>query len=78
MDFVKHVKMKQYEMNMSNVEFAKYLGLGRSWLVNLYRNDETTHPLRYKTMGILYSKLNISIEEMEEFNKNICRSRICK
>lgn len=62
---------EQIQREMTSDEFAKYLGLSRTWLGFIYGDDNNKRPLSRKTMGKIHSRTEIPISVMEEYNNRI-------
>ena len=73
MELPKIIKRKQWEHKMTGVEFAKFLGKSRPWLMQLYctRRDTKKYKLSELTMYDLEDKLGIPMELMEQYNKDV-------
>lgn len=68
MQFIDLLKEKQMKLEMGNTDFAKYLGVHRTWLLNLYNPKIPEHPIRLSTMFKLHNRIDIPMEVMEEYN----------
>ncbi len=75
-EFEKQLRVKQLELEMNNLAFAKYIGMHRTWLINLYNNKITKHPLSKQTMAKLYNRLGIDFNIMLEYNNQIVKDRL--
>lgn len=75
MKFVELMESKKRELAMSNTQFAEYIGKHRSWVVALFNPKAVQRPLRESTMCLLYEKLDIPFEVMEEYNREVLESR---
>lgn len=73
MEFPRMIRRKQWEHKMTGAEFAKFLGKSRPWLMQLYclRKDTKKYRLSESTMYDLEDKLGISIEVMEQYNRDV-------
>lgn len=68
MQFVDLLKEKQMKLEMGNSDFARHLGVHRTWLLSLYNPKIAEHPIRLSTMFKLHNRLDIPMEVMEEYN----------
>ena len=78
-DYIKDLnqllEIKQLEMEMGNTEFMEYLGLARSWRNNMRNPNIPDYPLSRKTMSKLYNRLNIDLDLMTNYNKQVKENR---
>lgn len=74
-DFEKELSQKQIELELDNTSFANYIGMHRTWLINLWNKRLPKHPLSKKTMSKLYNRLGISFETMNAYNEQILEGR---
>lgn len=74
-EFEKTLKLKQMELAMGNTEFAKHIGVHRTWVVNLYNQNIPRHPLSEKTMCLLHNSLGIDFDIMIKYNEEIKNAR---
>lgn len=74
-EFVKQLKAKQIQLEMNNSDFAKYIGMHRTWCINLYNKNLAKHPLSEQTMSKLYNRLGIDFDVMRDYNKQIIENR---
>lgn len=75
-EFEKQLRLKQFELEMNNSEFAKYIGMHRTWFVNLYNKNIPKHPLSKQTMAKLYNRLGIDFDVMLAYNNQILKGRL--
>lgn len=73
--FERELNKKQMELELNNTDFANYIGMHRTWVMNLWNQNLPRHPLSKKTMSKLYNRLNIDLELMVEYNKEILKER---
>ena len=73
MEFPRLMKRKQWEHGMTGVEFAKFLGKSRPWLMQLYcsREDTKKYKLSELTMYDIEDKLGIPLTVMEQYNRDV-------
>lgn len=71
MKFEEILKTKQLELEMNNSNFAKYIGLHRTWLVSKYSKTAIQRPLSIETIGKLNNRLGIPISVMYEYNDSL-------
>lgn len=69
------IKEKQDALGLNNVEFCKFLGMTRQWLL-LLQYSEVKRPFNNGTMALLSSKLGIPMETMIEYNKQVKLNRL--
>lgn len=62
---------KQLELEMTTSEFANYIGVHRTWLINLRNPNLPKHKLSKKTIGKLHNRCNISIDILNDYNNKI-------
>jgi hypothetical protein len=74
-DFEKKLYNKQAELEMGNTDFARFIGVNRTWVVNFWNSNLPKHPLSKKTMFKLNNRLGISFDEMVEYNSRILEAR---
>lgn len=74
-DFERELSRKQMELELNNTDFAKYIGMHRTWVMNLWNKNLPRHPLSKKTMSKLYNRLGISLDIMKAYNKQILEER---
>lgn len=73
MDFPTVLKRKQLELGMTVTEFAKYIGKSRQFLTVIFSKSDKLrkYKLSELTMYTLETKLGISPDLMEEYNKEV-------
>ena len=73
MEFPRIMKRKQWELGMTGVEFAKYLGKSRPWLMKIYclRENSIKYRLSDLTMYDIEEKLGIPLDVMEQYNRDV-------
>ena len=74
-DFEKELNKKQVELELNNTAFANYIGMHRTWVMNLWNKNLPRHPLSKKTMAKLYNRLGISFDTMVAYNKQMLENR---
>lgn len=74
-DFEKQLKQEQLRLEMSSAEFAKFLGMHKSWLLKLWSATEPRHPLSEKTMALINNRVGISYDTMINYNEEVMRDR---
>lgn len=74
-EFEKELSEKQMELELNNTAFAEYIGMHRTWVMNLWNHNIARHPLSKKTMSKLHNRLGMDIELMKEYNKQILEER---
>lgn len=74
-DFEIKLKKKQMELALNNVEFAKHIGMHKTWLMNLWNQKQPRHPLSEKTMYLLHNNLGMDFETMVNYNQEIISQR---
>ena len=74
-DFEKQLKQEQLRLEMSSAEFAKHIGMHKSWLLKLWSATEPRHPLSEKTMALINNRVGISYDTMINYNEEVMRDR---
>lgn len=74
-DFEKELKQEQLRLEMSSAEFAKHIGMHKSWLLKLWSATEPRHPLSEKTMALINNRVGISYDTMINYNEEVMRDR---
>lgn len=74
-DFEKELKQEQLRLEMSSAEFAKHIGMHKSWLLKLWSATEPRHPLSEKTMALINNRVGISYDMMINYNEEVMRDR---
>lgn len=74
-DFEKELKQEQLRLEMSSAEFAKHIGMHKSWLLKLWSATEPRHPLSEKTMALINNRVGISYDTMINYNEEVIRDR---
>lgn len=74
-DFEKQLKQEQLRLEMSSAEFAKHIGMHKSWLLKLWSATEPRHPLSEKTMALINNRVGISYDTMISYNEEVMRDR---
>ena len=59
----------QMELELSNGEFAKYIGTSRTWWVNMKYHDNYGRPISKKTGFKLKNRIKVTDELIDEYNK---------
>lgn len=75
MKFEQMLKEKQATLEMSTNQFARHIGLHRTWLTNMWNPKKPRRPLRERTMHLLHNRLDIPYEVMEEYNHLVLSER---
>lgn len=75
MRFEEMLREKQAELEMSTNQFAKHIGLHRTWLTDMWNPRKPRRPLRDRTMYLLHNRLDIPYEVMEEYNIFVLNER---
>ena len=74
-DFEKELKQAQLKLEMSSAEFAKHIGMHKSWLLKLWSATEPRHPLSEKTMALINNRVGISYDTMINYNEEVMKDR---
>lgn len=74
-DFEKQLKQEQLRLEMSSAEFAKHIGMHKSWLLKLWSATEPRHPLSEKTMALINNRVGIPYDTMINYNEEVMRDR---
>ncbi len=74
-NFEKELKQEQLRLEMSSAEFAKHIGMHKSWLLKLWSATEPRHPLSEKTMALINNRVGISYDTMINYNEEVMRDR---
>lgn len=74
-DFERQLKQEQLRLEMSSAEFAKHIGMHKSWLLKLWSATEPRHPLSEKTMALINNRVGISYDTMINYNEEVMRDR---
>lgn len=75
-EFESELKHKQVELEMNNTEFANYIGMHRTWVVNMWNDNIQRHPLSKQTMMKLNNRLDIDYDTMLKYNMEIIEDRM--
>lgn len=65
------LKQKQIELGLTDIAFAKKIGVSRSWLCNFKNSNTKKRPMNAVTISKVYKTLNIPIDVMDEYNNRI-------
>lgn len=74
-DFEIKLKKKQMQLALSNSEFARHIGMHKTWLINLWNQKRPRHPLSEKTMYLLHNNIGMDFDTMIKYNEEIMRQR---
>ena len=74
-DFEKELKQEQLRLELRSAEFAKHIGMHKSWLLKLWSATEPRHPLSEKTMALINNRVGISYDTMINYNEEVMRDR---
>ena len=74
-NFEKELKQEQLRLEMSSADFAKHIGMHKSWLLKLWSATEPRHPLSEKTMALINNRVGISYDTMINYNEEVMRDR---
>ena len=74
-NFEKELSKKQMELELNNTAFANYIGMHRTWVMNLWNKNLPRHPLSKKTMSKLHNRLGMDLDIMIAYNNEILENR---
>lgn len=66
---------KLYESGLSKRDFARTYDIGHAWVIEFTNPDKPFRPLRTTSISKLHKNLDIDIEVLEEYNREVLQER---